>query len=277
MAEFDVEELRRQVNRSGFPFQRKVAHLINSTRSQHHWLVESSEHSWLDSESGETGFIDLVLSHELKTVLKLFVECKRPLGGRWIFLVDKAPQLLSRLRTFWRIGHAPPRFGWDDLRFEPLSLEASDCIVTGQDERSPLLERLADGLLRSLIGVSSQEQEIFERSERGLLRIYIPAIVTAAELFVCRVDAVTEISIDGVLADSATFERVGFIRFRKSLASRLNRGVAPQNLHDENRDKERSVLIINSSHLVEALFKINLIPRSDNDSLLDLWPWPWGG
>ena len=247
MAEFDPEELRKQVNKSRFPFQLKVTHQIKSTQSQHHWTVESPEHSWADSESGKQGFIDLVLAHENSSGLKIIIECKRPLGGRWIFLVDRTPKQQSRIRTFWVRGDNPPKSGWDDLPFQPVSLESSDCVVVGQNERSPLLENLAGGLLQSVNGVSDQAQIIFERERREPLRIFIPAIVTAAEMFVCYVDPASEISIDGALDKSATFEPINFIRFRKSLATRLNRRSVPQNLREENLDKERSVLIFNAN------------------------------
>ncbi len=276
MAEFDAESLRKDVNKSGFPFQLKVADQINSAKPKHPWSVESSEHSWVDPESGSRGFIDLVLAHETSNGLKLIVECKRPLGGRWIFLVDRKATPQSMIKSFWASGDSPPKSGWDDLPFQPVSLEASDCIIAGQDERSPLLERLADGLLQSINGVSDQEQKIFERYRRCSLRIYIPVIVTAAELFVCYVDPTSEISIDGVLAKSVTFESVDHIRFRKSLASKLNYREISHTLRGENLQKARSVWIFNANNLVESLRQLDLIRPTKRELAIGLGhPWPW--
>ena len=71
------------LNRSGFPFQTAVAHVIRHSKG---WAVHASEYPWRDSDNSDN-FLDLVATNG-KFILT--VECKktkeilpflRPLGG----------------------------------------------------------------------------------------------------------------------------------------------------------------------------------------------------
>lgn len=95
------EQILSIANASGFPFQLRVAELVESTSSDHGWRAIVQEHPWIDPETGKAGgFIDLVLAQHGSSV-RLVVECKRTRGGQWVFL-QPAPGGSSskRVRSF---------------------------------------------------------------------------------------------------------------------------------------------------------------------------------
>src|SRR5207247_10319347 len=100
--------------------------------------------------------------------------------------------------------------------------------------------------------------------------VYIPAIVTVARLVVCRYDSV-DISLDDGQASAAAFDEVPCIRFRKSLATELINDADPKikTLHDENLNKERTVLVVNGRHLLDILGQVKLNQPGNSES----WPW----
>jgi hypothetical protein len=255
------------VNKSGFPFQWKVEDLVNSTTKDHHWRVESSEHGWKDVHTNQTGFIDIVLSNE-NYIYKLIVECKRPLGGQWVFLINKDARPTDRIRCHWNDGCSPGTSGWHDFKFEPLALESSLCIIGGQNERTPMLERLSGELLQSTQALSCREQTIRERGGAGSRRIYIPRIVTAAQLKACYVDR-SDISLDGRIGATTMFDDLTYIRFRKSLANDLTEDASPRNLTEENLNKERTIMVVNVHHLLELIERLRAKVVND----FDFYPW----
>ena len=58
------EEILKQINKSGFPFQLRVEDEIRRTQKEHNWAVASREHPWTSADLSATGFIDIVLKHE---------------------------------------------------------------------------------------------------------------------------------------------------------------------------------------------------------------------
>jgi hypothetical protein len=254
------------VDKSGFPFQWAVENVVNSTSSQHDWSVETTEHAWENSK--KSGFLDLILSHE-NSFYRIIVECKRPQSGNWIFLVQKASRSTSCIRTRWISGPRPFIEGWYDFYLEPESLQSSVCILRGGDDKAPLIERLCADLLEATDALSAQEKLIFERQGFEQRSVYLPMIVTVARLFVCRLNP-AEISLSDGKAVNHEFEEVPMIRFRKSLTSQLTRDVSPQDLQEENFNKERTVLVVNALHLISTLEKIKAARGRP-------WDWPWGG
>ena len=53
------EKLKKLVNASGYLFQLKVQTEIHTSKPSANLAVISSEHRWIDNESGEEGFIDI--------------------------------------------------------------------------------------------------------------------------------------------------------------------------------------------------------------------------
>jgi hypothetical protein len=53
-----AEEIIKQLNRSGYPFQLRVEQEVVATFQEHGWLVASREQPW-STEDGTSGFIDM--------------------------------------------------------------------------------------------------------------------------------------------------------------------------------------------------------------------------
>lgn len=267
------KSLLNEVNRSGFLFQMRIEHEVKQTQRQHGWAVLSHEHRWEDTETHEEGFIDLVLEHE-NFAHRMVVECKRVgTGTTWVFLVPEASTpTVQPARLLWTYTHLTEwMVGWDDLLLAPPTPESALCVVRGQNKKSPpMLERLAGILLRSTECLAKADPRISKASPLGREGIYIPLIVTTAELQVCRFDSASIGLHNGELAlEDARFEPVSCVRFRKSLSSNLPPTGQPTDLAQTNLESERTVLVANASALASMLESCR-IERLD-------WhkPWPW--
>src|SRR5262249_44948097 len=95
---------------------------------------------------------------------------------------------------------------------------------------------------------------------------YVPTIITAASLFVCRF-GLPSVSINEGTLNSAKFDQVPLIRFRKSLTTIVEPKVGT--LRELNRARERTMLVINSASLSGVLQKMQLDYDDDPAAL----PW----
>src|SRR5580765_2733398 len=121
------------VNASGFVFQMAIEHLIRTTKD-HGWRITSAEHPWRCAATNQEGFIDLDLE---KWALTAVIECKRPRGGAWVFLIPSShPSMVTRVRCLWVAGATggPDVAGWHDFGVIPESPESSFCVVRGSGE-----------------------------------------------------------------------------------------------------------------------------------------------
>ena len=121
-------------------------------------------------------------------------------------------------------------------------------------------------MLDSIEGLAEEEVNIEKSRDRGHARLFIfPAIVTNAEIAVCRFDP-TKIKItDGTLeAGDVEISTIPFIRFRKSLTTKFPQGVF-YHLEAANRARERTVFVVNSTSLSEFLkdWKMDALPDRD--------------
>ncbi|MEW8201040.1 MAG: hypothetical protein AB2697_19825 [Candidatus Thiodiazotropha endolucinida] len=255
----DKEKLLEQVNRSGFPLQLAVEHAVNNHSGHNGWKIYSQEHSWKNPSSGTSGFIDLVLidQHQLSMMV---VECKRVQNTQWIFLSNDSKQMRRRHCKPWITyieEDKAKKFDWANLAIDPTSPESSFCVVAGQDPKSrPMLERLA--------AEANEATEAFAREDlamllgnNGDLRIYYNVIVTSAELVVCEMMS-NAISLASGSVDEASFTTVPYVRFRKQLS--VNRTVDPstRNYVSLFREKENTVFVVNSTHLLDFLNKYDV-------------------
>lgn len=248
-------KLKELVNSSGFPFQIAVENEIQSISSQTQWSIIAREHPWRNTNDEAEGFIDLVIGYG---AVRLVLECKRPRGGLWVFLIsDKRQESVKRFRVYW--AHCKPKrpdlFGWNDFDILPESQESEFCVIRGQGENTkPLLERLGRYILSSTEALATEELNLIRSSQSDYLRLLIPVIVTSAELKVCKLSP-EEISVsDGTITDSE-FKTAPWVRFRKSLAvSELGYSKLKE-LSEITEKKERSLFVINSSHLSDFLKK----------------------
>lgn len=266
------EDILKQINKSGFPFQLRVEHEIRLTQQEHNWSVASREHPWTSADKLASGFIDIVLKHNKFQTFRLVIECKRIKADdarqlRWVFLLpDKEMQPTGLASCFEVEGQDRQsqtdeyKWGdirvWDNVRLTPSSLQSEFCILTSDEQRKqPILESLASEVLESIEGLAEEEVNI----EKSLgdpvhTRLFIfPAIVTNAEIAVCRFDPANIKITDGTLgAGDVEITTVPFIRFRKSLATSFPQG-AFYYLEAANKARERTVFVVNAASLPEFL------------------------
>ncbi|MCA9896904.1 MAG: hypothetical protein H6654_13675 [Ardenticatenaceae bacterium] len=243
------DSLLKIVNASGFLFQLRVAQEIQNTFDTHRWKVVGQEHRWEDKDSKREGFIDIVAEKE---AMRISIECKRiQEDGSWIFLVPKtSSEDVSRARIHWTFSElsALPLLGWDELFLAPQSKESAICLIRGTGPKDkPMLERLADSILPSTESLALEEARIRNSTRSGYTAVYLPLLVTNANLQICLFDA-DDISLQtGKLEKSnVTFETVPYIRFRKNLSTNARSLKKPQNLMEANQENERSIFIVNN-------------------------------
>jgi hypothetical protein len=119
----DHDALKGVVDKSGFPLQIGVSHLINTGTKSHGWCVQYSEHAWRNDADDNAGFIDLVLENKTRQ-MALVVECKRVQDTSWVFLNPQANLANRRYAKAWvsRYGNGKvTEFGWVDHPLDPES------------------------------------------------------------------------------------------------------------------------------------------------------------
>lgn len=243
-------------NASGFPLQIGVDNIVNKSSR---WTVLLEEHPWRSDGSGLEGFIDIVAINRLSELETMVIECKRVRQAAWVFLVPTvSPSLRSRATVFgsqladskWR------HYGWEDWQAEPRTYQSEYCAIPGQEQgRKNLIERTAYELASSVEALANQERLMQQQmGAKSFSRVYIPVIVTTAQLFVASFEP-TDVSLaDGCLPKDLHCSEVPFIRYRKSLAfgaeseSRSSNSI--QELHAET---ERTIFVVNALKLQDFL------------------------
>jgi len=237
------------LNASGYLFQLAVEDVAKNSNKFEEVMRELP---WRNSETGTGGFADLLFSYGM---VRIVVECKRPKDGIWLFLVDKDVKEAFRAKCRW-VDSKPGKkdlSGWDDIAIIPGSIESEICIIRGQgEENSPLLERLSNVLLESVDALAAEEISLTNQQSFGEHLVYVPMIVTAADLKICRIDS-NQIELKDGTIEQAVFDSVPMVRFRKSLTTSLTAGASPESLSASNKNKERTILIVNASSLSEVL------------------------
>jgi hypothetical protein len=261
-------------NASGFLFQIRVDHEITKIRKSSqgdNWEVIAREHRWVDPVSNSEAFIDLILQNKSE---RMIVECKRTTDATWLFLIHNEKAMkFRRTKLLWTHQKLKyPAFSeWDDFSISPISPESSFCVVRGQGEgNAPMLERLAGTLLRSTEAVAEQELSIGSPTEYGTCSIYLPVIVTNAELRVCHVSP-GDVELTTGKLETVKTEQVPFVRFRKNLLTTRSLRSDISNLEQANTENERTVLIMSASKLEAILRSIKL----EEASIVTGRIWPW--
>ena len=141
----------------------------------------------------------------------------------------------------------------DDVEFWPATIEAAYCIFELQDEKSPMLEKIADSLLPS-VEAAGTDWLSHTWAGNGESSVFIPVIVTNATLYTLTFDASCVSMVDGTLP-SGEFQTVPFIRFRKGL-SQTEAGENVRNFSDANRQQQKTMLIVNAAELSGMLTQL---------------------
>lgn len=253
--------LKGHVNASGFPLQIAVANAVNSTTALHGWKTRFSEHAWKHPETGESGFIDLVLCNQPQ-IQTIVIECKRVRETSWIFLTDESSPSErndAKCFVFRKEGEEVKRFEWLDLLVKPITRESSYCIIPGTDHRSQsLIERTGSELVASTESLALEDKRL-SLNDRWRLSIYFNMIVTTATLNVCPLNRASISLKDGTVGD-VDFHEVPYVRFRKQLNPMYSVPELYKTFGDIDiaRAKESTVFIVNSMHLTDFLAKLDI-------------------
>jgi hypothetical protein len=250
------------VNDSGYPLQIRLEQLIEETRENHKWKVLVREHRWVNAETKDEGYIDLILEQSSWN-LKLVVECKRIVGS-WTFLLPmvepfKIPEVMALSGDCGTFGNT-----WSKFRIFPESHEAAFCVMeTGGKKDSRTLEKLAGELLLSLEYLAIEEAELAKSFHGGPIPpsdadriIYLPIIVTTAVL---QTSSFSPLKVDiknGKVTESAVAP-IEFIRFRKNLATNISyKKPMMRTLRELNRENDRTVFVVRAESFIEFLSMI---------------------
>lgn len=239
---------RSIANSSGFPLQIRIGHVANSSAN---WRIHLEEHPWQSIDNSTEGFIDLVLI-EVHGVQTMVVECKRVRDSLWVFMI---PRVDCRERTHVRLWESSQsndgwnEFGWKDWQ-GVASHEAKYCAIPGQEGgRKNLIERTASDLIEATEAFAWQEKVLADKlpsTMRIFGKIYAPVIVTTAELRVACFDPSTISLKEGEIPDNVEFKTVPYIKFRKSLTSRMLTESKADKIKDLHAESERSIFVVNA-------------------------------
>jgi len=238
-------------NASGFPLQIKVADVAKSTN----WVVLLEEHPWHSNETGAEGFLDIVLNKPGRFNRDIMViECKRVRDAKWVFLIPKSAPSQRYHACIWESKYTQGKwnkFDWVDWVADPASYESQFCAIPGHEHgRRTLIERTASELIEAIEALARQEKSLAS-AESDFCRLYIPVIVTTAELIVSNFDPASIDLKDGCLPSNSIFVEIPYIRFRKSLTTKLPSDAnSIQRMHSRT---ERTVFIVNAEKINEFL------------------------
>lgn len=245
------------VNESGYPLQIRIERWIEETGQQHRWRVAAREHRWVNSETGDEGYIDLILEREGRN-MRLVVECKRVLGS-WTFLVPMLQSVHDEEFKSLLVDYQNFSFSWRRFSLEPAAPEASFCVMeTGGKRDNRIIESLAGELLLSMEQLAIQETNLVRPQIEKLnlphqRMLYLPVIVTTATLQTMNFNP-SDIGIADGKVTQSTVAEIEFIRFRKNLASTVDyERPTMYTLKDLNRENDRSVLIVQAESFIKFL------------------------
>jgi len=247
------------VNDSGYPFQLLVEDVVKKGTQTHGWSVFSREKPWRDQQSGDEGYIDLLLAKEHH---RMVIECKSPKEPQdWIFLIEEGTEPLTTrvcclLLEYQKRAENDVKslIVWRDLDLNQVSFESDFCVREQDDRNKPLLERQSSTLLQSTECLAEEELRLQEGNAHQNTT-YIPVIVTTAQLQACIFKASSVgISSGKIPKGVATFQKIPYIRFRKTILTKYRTFEnPPQDLAEAGRLQQRTILVIQGQDLSKLL------------------------
>jgi hypothetical protein len=248
------KQLLSIANASGFPLQMSVARQVKTTLARRGWKVLVTEHPWRDPETGRVEFIDLVVERDS---VRLVIECKRVTQGQWVFLHDpsgNSSKNSARIFSTRNLRSGDKEAEWIGSLMDPASVESVFCAIRGSGEQGrATLERLAYLTCKATEAFGTQELTIKSSPSFDLSMMYVPVIITTAELVTCSADPDTiDVGTGLLTGESVEFDSVSLVRFRKPLGLQSDLS-AFADVSAVNRDAERTVFILQSADLVESL------------------------
>lgn len=172
------------------------------------------------------------------------VECKRPRDSEWVFIHSDGKAQKRAHAQAW-ISHylsgSMARFGWTHLTLDPTCPEVQFCAVRGQTtgDRVTLIEKTAAELILATECLALEHKDYRPQHSENF-KFFFSVIITTANLKVAKFDPATISLKDGTL-DSAEFEQVPYVRFRKQL------GVHHTHLTPEQYEKGGDISLMKES------------------------------
>jgi hypothetical protein len=251
------ERWRQILDGSGFPLQLAIEEAIAASRESG-WQVIAREHPWTDYDGAE-GFIDLIIKKTYRhsapfTSATAVIECKRVQDTSWVFPIGMGSGYEQRRQIVTlclpsRLQSSSPKWGASQL--DPMTWQAEFGAIQGSgSENRRSLERWSGDLLRATEAFGKQ---LMEEAEIGpqleIVPIVVPVIVTTATLVICRI-ADGGVSLETGKVERGEYQEVPWVRFRKPLSSN---GPTDRGIRGLREETERTILVVNSRSLVEAL------------------------
>lgn len=262
-----VSDNEHILNTSGFPFQMKIAQEIRDSPGRHDWKVLAEEHPWKSSESEDYGFIDIVAGYG---AVRLVIECKRGADATWLFLGTKSDgKPIDRIYALCTDTDQdePDIEAWARFGLKPLSPQTPFCIVRGQGDKEPMLERIATTLILSAESLAQEELRIGRMERVHNYKFIIPVIITTARLLFCPLDPKkVDLSNGKVPTEESVFEEVKLVRFQKAFG--VSRGGPAETVEQAHQDSLRTVIVIHASEVVSFLDQVTLYP----EYIYEKWP-----
>jgi hypothetical protein len=251
------------VNKSGFPFQLLLEKLITSSPETRNWRIIAKEHRWVNAETGEEKYIDLLLERE-GLPIRFIVECKR-ISGNWYFLMPVNPFNTTPNTKLLSVDYRDYQYSWKEKNLFPESQEAKYCVMETEGKRdNRMLEKIAGETLLSLEYFAREDTEVMKSiiERLGLsnsIMFYLPIIVTTAKLNDITFNR-SEIDIEtGNISDSDS-KPIKFIRFRKNLSTGIEYKFANSSItsiDQLNSEYDRTVFVVQAKSFIEFLSMIN--------------------
>jgi hypothetical protein len=259
MSEKELERFKSLVNASAYLQRLAVEEEFRKFCSQREMEYVTHDRPWKEETLKKEGFIDIVAGYG---IVRFVVECKHPRSGGWIFLIHDNKQETQRTRCHWVSyrNSSEDISGFDDFEIEPKSLESDACIIDSEsDNGRTQIGHTADNLLASAEHFAMEEL-LFLHNKQWKLSwplVFIPVIVTTAHLYACVVDR-RKISLTNAAVSEDNFQSVPMIRYRRNFSAKLISDHKPQSVAEAIKNRERSIIVMNTSHLSELLSQWNL-------------------
>jgi hypothetical protein len=259
------EHLTDLVNQSGFPLQMAVEHVVRGLRhdagEMFSWEVIYREHGW-QSPEGDGGFMDLVLQRGAFGPYVLVLECKRVKEAEWLFLVERGAEQPTNDARIWITNRRTGQLqfsGYFDVVAEPRSPVSMFCVLDGgNDSRRSMLERIAAEVCTATEALAEEEQGLPAMAAlANKLRMYASVIVTNARLVLSRIDP-SDIDLASGKTPTAIHTEAPWLRFRKQFSDKAAVPADAPTFTQAAKAKEKSVFIVNVSHLSEFLSEWNV-------------------
>jgi hypothetical protein len=263
----DPSDANGILNASGFPFQMRISHEIRNHPGKHNWQVLAEEYPWKNAETDESGFADTIAGYG---AVRLIIECKRGADSTWLFLSSSIDEKQGRTVHCYCTDSEkdePDIASWALLALSPPSPSASFCIVRGQADKEPMLERIAATQIKATESIATKEQLIRRNTRMHYYGFYLPVVVTSARLLLYRIDLnKVDISNGKINTEKMDYEEVPFVRFQKAFSAKHTS--AAETIEESTKEDLRTLIVINSTKLVEFLESMDI----ERSSPFEPWP-----